>query len=332
LPEKWREASVLNNDGILDPNLTLAHITHNTAVILLHQGIAYPAEQWKASPIRLPSLSSAETCLAAASEISIIAEKYLQGSFSLTNPQFAFCLFITGRMLLAHTLHYHTQLPPEFDSLVSSLREVSRRWNGPNIGDQAPIENLASRFARRLTQARDKGPHSLDIRQAAYSEDQIRASSGSRVPQYQGAVPLRHPTSATSQNFPANGTLRGGIGNSGLGNENIGASDIVAQEGSPDSISLAFPPLPLAFQQNCPNTQARSQALHDDSLRQEAAMYGQANFEHPMAPDCDQMNELHQIGAEGTGYDDLNSFFEYPFIPTQRISVFSRPPSVGRGP
>lgn len=27
----------------MDPNLTLAHTTHNTAVILLHQGIAYPA-------------------------------------------------------------------------------------------------------------------------------------------------------------------------------------------------------------------------------------------------------------------------------------------------
>ena len=30
LPPKWRDASVLNEDGIMDPNLTLAHITHNT--------------------------------------------------------------------------------------------------------------------------------------------------------------------------------------------------------------------------------------------------------------------------------------------------------------
>jgi hypothetical protein len=84
----------------MDPNLTLAHMTHNTAVIQLHQAVAYPHPQWQAKGIRLPSDTSAETCLAAAHEITTIAEQYLSQSFGITNPQFSFCLFIAGRVLL----------------------------------------------------------------------------------------------------------------------------------------------------------------------------------------------------------------------------------------
>ena len=164
----------------MDPNLTLAHITHNTAVGLLHQGIAYPSQEWHSNPIRLPSVASAETCLAAATEVALIAEKYLQGSLSLTNPQFAFCLFISGRMLLAHSLHYNVSLPYQFDSLTNSLLEISRRWNGPHVrhGLEIETENLASKFASRLVQARNKGPNALDIRQPAYSEEQHNGNTG----------------------------------------------------------------------------------------------------------------------------------------------------------
>lgn len=179
LPSKWREASVLNTDAIMDPNLTLAHITHNTAVGLLHQGVAYPSPQWRSGSIRLPSASSAQTCKAAASEIAIIAQKFLQYSQSLTNPQFAFCLFISGRMLLAHSVHYGTSLAPEFDSLANSLQEIARRWRGPRIQPGTGVENLASKFAKRLVQARGQGASArkqdplLDIRKTAYSEGQI---------------------------------------------------------------------------------------------------------------------------------------------------------------
>lgn len=98
LPPQWREAAVVN--GRMDPNLTLAHITHNTSVILLHQGIAYPSMQWQSSSIKLPSSSSADTCLSAAIEITTITQQYLIHNTGLTNPQFAFCLFVSGRVLL----------------------------------------------------------------------------------------------------------------------------------------------------------------------------------------------------------------------------------------
>jgi hypothetical protein len=156
--------------------MTQAHITHNTAVIILHQGIAYPSSQWQASSIRLPSGSSAETCFAAASETSIIAERFLLSCTGIVPPEFAFCLFVTARMLLAHARHYRTDFPYEFNILTNSLLEMSRRWNGKNYIPKTEPENLASKFAARLLQARDKGPAaaveqpSLDLRAAFYSE------------------------------------------------------------------------------------------------------------------------------------------------------------------
>ena len=61
----------------MDPNLTLAHVTHNTSMILLHQHIAYPSPTLK-QMIKLPSSCSAETCELAAIETSAITSKYLR--------------------------------------------------------------------------------------------------------------------------------------------------------------------------------------------------------------------------------------------------------------
>ena len=108
LPPKWAIARV--EDNHMDPNLTLAHLTHNTAVILLHQSIALPSAKWKSCPITLPSTTSGDTCITAAIEISTIASKFLSTMNGPANPQFSFCLFMAGRVLLgeykAHRLAY----------------------------------------------------------------------------------------------------------------------------------------------------------------------------------------------------------------------------------
>lgn len=85
----------------MDPNLTLAHITHNTSMILLHQQIAYPAPQWTGI-VRMPSAHSAETCQIAAAETATITHKYLKHApeNSPVNSQFAFCVFLSARALL----------------------------------------------------------------------------------------------------------------------------------------------------------------------------------------------------------------------------------------
>ncbi|KAH8807804.1 fungal-specific transcription factor domain-containing protein [Xylogone sp. PMI_703] len=324
LPEQWREACALNADGILDPNLTLAHITHNTAVGLLHQGIAYPSAEWQASHIRLPSVSSAETCMAAATEVAIIAEKYLLDSTSPTNAQFAFCLFISGRMFLAHVLHYGTSLPPEFDSLINSLMEISRRWNGPHVEPGSKnADNLASKFATRLIQARNQGPHSLDIRQSAYSEEQVQDSANTQdgMNIEGNSNQIHHLNNILSGSEMPSVDMTNGHS---IENDTI----IVEPEGSPDSISLAFPPLPSAFQPHYTSaTQtAMPSPLPGNAHIQPNQFYGQHSEEGPQTGSEYPDPRTVEYNGTMTGFEDLHSFFEYSFLPNQRISMFSGPP------
>lgn len=103
LPRKWKDSNVSRKEEliIMDPNLTLAHVTHNTSMILLHQQIAYPPPQWTGI-VRMPSAHSAETCQVAAAETATITEKYLRYTpvRGPVNSQFAFCVFISARALL----------------------------------------------------------------------------------------------------------------------------------------------------------------------------------------------------------------------------------------
>lgn len=105
LPAKWRDPNIPPVEtGALDPNMTLAHVTHNTSMILLHQRIGYPELQLKS--IKLPNFYSAETCRLAAVETATIAWKYLASSsrhMSLS-PTFSFCLCISARVLLGEYL------------------------------------------------------------------------------------------------------------------------------------------------------------------------------------------------------------------------------------
>ncbi|KAL0937713.1 uncharacterized protein CTRU02_207444 [Colletotrichum truncatum] len=310
LPEQWREACVLNSDGIMDPNLTLAHITHNTSVVLLHQGIAYPLPEWQNTRIRLPSGSSSETCLAAATEVAIIAEKFLQDSQHVVSPQFAFCLFICGRMFLAHSLYYSVTLPGGFDSLVGSLRSIAKRWNGP--GD--PSENLASKFARRLVQARQQGHGMLDIRQAVYSDDPPEAPShitenNPKTPGVARPGP-NHQSSGFSPSRPVgqDAAFMGNFGAPGMDFE---------QEASPDSISLAFPPLPLAFhaQNSSRGPTAMPSPVPGAAQPSHLSGYDQYGVGVPNG---------HSVGAHpADDFEDLNAYLDYSFLPNQRISMFS---------
>jgi hypothetical protein len=86
----------------MDPNLTLAHITHNTSMILLHQHLAYPPAEWR-DIMKLPSSCSAETCQLAAVETASIADKYLRHMDGILTSQFAFCAFVAGRIFLGQS-------------------------------------------------------------------------------------------------------------------------------------------------------------------------------------------------------------------------------------
>ncbi|KAJ5699743.1 hypothetical protein N7536_002756 [Penicillium majusculum] len=240
LPRRWREASVLNSDGVMDPNLTLAHITHNTAVILLHQAIAYPPPHWNNCSIKLPSTSSAETCLEAASEIATIGQQFLSLSPIFTNPQFSFCLFIAGRMLLAHARYNQVIVPPALDILIAGLLEISQRWTGRNDNIGSTGNNLASTFAKRLVDAQNDSSTarrpSLDIRQTACwdgSKEQPPAQLPTGTSPFQ---PGMHKPRASNGEHHSEDMRRQSP------HEPYGL----------DPFSLAFPPLPPSFQQGFP--------------------------------------------------------------------------------
>lgn len=335
LPERWREACALNEDGNMDPNLTLAHITHNVAVILLHQGIAYPSAEWQAVlptiGVRLPSASSAETCFIAATEVVTIVERFLRDNpVILTNPQFAFCLFICGRMMLAHAAYYNIALPREFDILLDSLWEISKRWRLDN--------NIAAKFASRLLRARQQGAY-LDIRQAVFSDDQAaikdtsprihrnsidKAGQSSSMPGFQNSQPplataRRNQTLAgpsqqqrTSTDYHDHAAQPGGSRvdmQLPINGRNYSSVHPVDEE-SPDSISFAFPPLPLAFQAG-QIASASQTAIQSPAMQ--PAPYPVDDFGNGIVP------------MDANSFQDLNFFMEYSFPPDERVSMYGQP-------
>ncbi len=312
LPSKWRNASVLNQDGIMDPNLTLAHITHNTAVIQLHQCVAYPSPHWRACPVSLPSINSSETCITAACEIGTIAQQYLQLSPGITNPQFSFCLFIAGRVLLTHSRYYGLKLHPAFDIIILSLNKIAHSWKGlqdptrlSNLSAELPIhdqvdekfgeeeENLASKFSTRLQQAH-KGVESkslnvrdLDIRLPVYSSEIDRSRAGSTTPIVHDHMPM------TEQYI----------------DERMGRMDNGQTSYSPDSISLAFPPLPVSF----------------EGFRDPADLLADQNgfdITSKSAPDGNLGNVPNQQGHSIFNVD-LDGLFDDQYQQMLRVSTFS---------
>lgn len=333
LPERWREACAVNEDGNMDPNLTLAHITHNVAVILLHQGIAYPSAEWQAVlptiGVRLPSASSAETCFIAATEVVTIVERFLRDNpVILTNPQFAFCLFICGRMMLAHAAYHNIALPREFDILLDSLWEISKRWKLDN--------NIAAKFASRLLRARQQGAY-LDIRQAVFSDDQAaitdnsprilrngKAAQSSSIQESRNTPPSlatahHHQTmTGPSQQQRAatdyhNHTTQPGGSRVEIpvpinGSTSNGVHSV--DEESPDSISFAFPPLPLAFQAG-QIASATQTAIQSPAMQ--PAPYPVQDFGDGIVP------------MDANAFQDINFFMEYSFPPDERVSMYGQP-------
>jgi hypothetical protein len=132
LPKQWQDSNVSRDVLVIkmDPNLTLAHISHNTSTILLHQHVAYPPTRWK-DVVKLPSSCSAETCHLAAVETSSIVQKYLRYMGGIVNSQFAFCAFAAARVLLVHWHFSESRvLDAAFFDLLQCLKDMSDKWCG----------------------------------------------------------------------------------------------------------------------------------------------------------------------------------------------------------
>ncbi|VUC36515.1 unnamed protein product [Clonostachys rosea] len=150
LPPKWKDPNVPPPEtaNILDPNMSLAHVTHNTSMIMLHQKIGYPDSKLKGIP--LPNFYSAETCHSAAVETSNITRNYLRHSSTCRplSPHWAFCVFASAKILLVHHRFYSQDLSPHFWSLVQCLQEMAQRWIGNS--QMEPTPSLAGQLLEKL--------------------------------------------------------------------------------------------------------------------------------------------------------------------------------------
>ncbi|PTD03544.1 hypothetical protein HYE67_000922 [Fusarium culmorum] len=201
LPQKWKDSNISRRPTIInmDPNLTLAHITHNTSMILLHQQIAYPAPQWT-SIVRMPSAHSAETCQIAAAETATITQKYLKytAENSPVNSQFAFCVFVSARALLVHWRYYKTVLASEFWVLIDSLDQFAKRWAGP-ISETKSKASLAGKYNAQLRALYQKCTEN-----PGYSPDVVGYSTDGFVDHLSTQTPQGHEL--TRNNIPSEGT------------------------------------------------------------------------------------------------------------------------------
>ncbi|KAL1893506.1 hypothetical protein Sste5346_006334 [Sporothrix stenoceras] len=133
LPPKWKDPSIPPPEtaNFLDPNMSLAHVTHNTSMILLHQCIGYPDTKKHALhrlQLRLPSDYSAQTCQGAAIETAHITREYLASAPAAksVSPHFAFCAFVSAKVLLGQLGQspYYVQVnnvPGSANAIISGM-------------------------------------------------------------------------------------------------------------------------------------------------------------------------------------------------------------------
>lgn len=109
LPKRWKDPNHVPDTSTgpkyHDHGMTMAHVIHNTSIVILHSRIAYSIPQWY-DIVQLPSSCSAETCRLAAMKTASITSKYLGycPDGRIIAPQFAFCIFISAKALLGMSL------------------------------------------------------------------------------------------------------------------------------------------------------------------------------------------------------------------------------------
>ncbi|KEY70714.1 hypothetical protein S7711_09882 [Stachybotrys chartarum IBT 7711] len=168
LPPRHQQASYDEN-GYMDHNITLAHLTHNTTGILLyHWPYTLYNTSAAGSDLQTALFSHIHVVKQAAKEIAKICTRFLLRRRYLVSPQFTLCQFIAARALLVYSHWMLEPLDEDFQTLYSSLTESSQRWQGRagnqdgNSRSPLPIINLATLLQLRLAMDM-KRPDAIDL-------------------------------------------------------------------------------------------------------------------------------------------------------------------------
>ncbi|KAH9859614.1 hypothetical protein IAQ61_011395 [Plenodomus lingam] len=203
LPPRWKDSNISSDTTVIDmdPNLTLAHITHNTSMILLHHPIAYPASAWK-DYVALPKECSAQTCVLAAVETSNIVDKFLAHTLiPFVNVQFAFCAYIAAKALLFEHQSTKRPLRPEFQNLIRDLWEMSSRWRDKAERSKGTTDvepgNQPGTYAANLERLLDACQHDTLFRFNFYDHSSLSADAQSQLSPAYVSTPNSHCRSGT---------------------------------------------------------------------------------------------------------------------------------------
>jgi transcription factor-like protein len=167
LPAKYHHVSY-NEDGYMDHNLTLAHMTHNTSSIMLYQspralfGLGAPGEA-----LHRTLLPQCAIIKHGAKEIARICTRFLFHRRYLVSPQFAFCQFAAARALLAYASWTGEAVDEEYETLFTALAESAKRWAGvghnhERSADVSRLDNFAAMLHSRLEYDM-KRPAAIDL-------------------------------------------------------------------------------------------------------------------------------------------------------------------------
>lgn len=183
------------------------------------------------------------------------------------------------------------------------------RWDGKPATSNSSgpsSNNLASKFASRLQEARELGSTTYDIRQAAYSEqdDEVARTNRAHCGNDQQSVGMDH------SNF----------GQVGWSPAQMSASGRTEGSAS-DNLTLAFPPLPQALQ-SYGQAPLYQQMQSRDIMSNPMDVNG---VDNPAAVS----SGAAQVGDEppppvGQDVDDIYAYLNGTFLPAQRISIYSQ--------
>ncbi|RSM08387.1 hypothetical protein CDV31_008200 [Fusarium ambrosium] len=159
LPARYQHASPDKN-GYIDHNMTLAHLTHNTSGILLYQAPRAFCRPQPPVGSNSQDGSGQSTLMAhvalvkqAAKEIAKICTRFLLQRRYLVSGQFSFCQFIAARALLAYSSWLMEPVDDDFETILTSLTESSKRWNPSQQNDSSELHQeppQATDFAAQL--------------------------------------------------------------------------------------------------------------------------------------------------------------------------------------
>lgn len=108
------------------PMLLMLHATYQTSVIRLNSSAGYSQLQSEYFSV---SLTASKNCIKAGQVMSDIARVTLEmGIWKQLGPHFAWCIWVTARLLLVDCITLNKPLPEELDVLLAVLEVMGQFW------------------------------------------------------------------------------------------------------------------------------------------------------------------------------------------------------------